>query len=103
MAGDLDLPLISDAQGVQELIEARKVIVVDMVELAVERASDVELKKLERITDEMTRMVENGRVEDYSKKNIQFHHLIAQAAHNRFLSHLFTAIRQFLDQFIRES
>jgi GntR family transcriptional repressor for pyruvate dehydrogenase complex len=103
LAGDLDLPLISDVQGVQELIEARRVIEVDMAELAVERASDAELNRLERITDEMTHMVETGRVEDYSKKDIQFHHLIAQAAHNRFLLHLFTAIRQFLDQFIRES
>ena len=103
LAGDLDLPLISDAQGVQELIEARRVIEVGMVELAVERASDAELNKLERILEEMTLMVETVGVENYSKKDIRFHHIIAQAAHNRFLLHLFTSIRQFLDQFIHES
>jgi GntR family transcriptional regulator, transcriptional repressor for pyruvate dehydrogenase complex len=103
LAGDLDLPLISDAQGVQELIEARRVIEVDMVELAVERASDAELNKLQSVLQEMTILVETGRVEEYSKRDIRFHHYIAQAAHNRFLMHLFTAIRQFLDQFIRES
>jgi GntR family transcriptional repressor for pyruvate dehydrogenase complex len=103
LAGDIELPLISDAQGVQELIEARRVIEVDMVELAVERASDAELNKLESILQEMTRLVETVRVEEYSKRDIRFHHFIAQAAHNRFLLHLFTAIRQFLDQFIRES
>lgn len=103
LAGDLDLPLISDTQGVQELIEARQVIEVDMVELAVERASDAELNKLERILEEMSRMVETVRVDNYSKRDIRFHHIIAQAAHNRFLLHLFTAIRQFLDQFIHES
>lgn len=103
LAGDLDLPLISDAQGVQELVEARRVIEVDMVELAVERASDSELNKLGVILEEMTLMVETGRVEDYGRRDIRFHSFIAQAAHNRFLLHLFTAIRQFLDQFIRES
>jgi len=103
LAGDLDLPLISDAQGVQELIEARRVIEIDMVELAVERASDAELDKLEGILEEMTRLSETLQVEEYSKRDIRFHHFIAQAAHNRFLLHLFTAIRQFLDQFIRES
>ena len=75
----------------------------DKVALAVERASDVELNNLERILEEMTLMVETMRVEDHTKTNIQFHHLIAQAAHNRFHFRLFTAIRQFPDQFIRES
>jgi GntR family transcriptional repressor for pyruvate dehydrogenase complex len=103
LAGNLDLPLISDSQGVQELIEARRVIEVDMVELAVERANDEELNNLRIILEEMTLMVETKRVEDYCKRDIQFHSIIAQAAHNRFLLHLFTAIRQFLDQFIRES
>jgi GntR family transcriptional repressor for pyruvate dehydrogenase complex len=103
LAGDLDLPLISDSQGVQELIEARRVIEVDMVELAVERSSDAELKQLGMILEEMTLMVESGRIEDYGKRDIRFHSIIAQAAHNRFLLHLFTAIRQFLDQYIRES
>jgi GntR family transcriptional repressor for pyruvate dehydrogenase complex len=102
-AGDLDLPLVSDAQGVQELAEARRVIEVDMVELAVVRASDAELLELDHLTHEMTRLVKARRVSDYVKSDIQFHHLIARAAHNRFLLHLFTAIRQFLDQFIRES
>lgn len=103
LAGNLDLPLISDTQGVHELIEARRVIEVDMVELAVERANDKELNNLGIILEEMTLMVETERVEDYGKRDIRFHSIIAQAAHNRFLLHLFTAIRQFLDQFIRES
>lgn len=101
--GDFDLPLISDAQGVKDLIEARRVIELDIVELAADRASDAELESLERVLEEMTRMVETGRVEDYGNTDIHFHDTIAQAAHNRFLLHLFTAIRQFLDQFIRES
>ena len=103
LAGELDLPLISDTQGVRELIEARRVIELDMVELAVDRATEAELKNLESILKEMNRLVQSLRVEEYSKKDIRFHHFIAQAAHNRFLMHLFTAIRRFLDQFLLES
>lgn len=74
-----------------------------MVELAVERAREAELNKLRLILEQMALMVETGRVEEYGIRDFRFHSTIAQAAHNRFLLHLFTAIRQFLDQFIRES
>jgi C4-dicarboxylate transporter DctM subunit len=50
------------------------------VELAVERASDAELKKLERILEEMSLMVETVRVENYSKRDIRFHHIILETA-----------------------
>jgi len=74
-----------------------------MVELAVERAGEAELNQLGMTLEDMTQMVATGRVEDYVKGDIRFHSIIAEAAHNRFLLHLFTAIRQFLDQYIRES
>ena len=103
LSGAFDLPLMSDADGTLELIETRRLIEIGMVELAVDRATPDELAHLGDVLREMSTLAEKGEVEGYRERDLVFHHLIAQAAHNRFLLHLFMTIRRFLEQFLKES
>lgn len=103
LAGSFDLPLMSDAEGIIELMETRQLIEVGMLHLAVDRATDEELKHMGQLLEEMSILAEEGCVKEYREKDLQFHHMIAQAAHNRFILHLFMTIREYLGQFLKES
>jgi len=96
-------PMVSGFGGALELIEARKVLEMAMIELAIERAGEEEINQLGRITEKLSRLAADQLVEEYRLMDIQFHYEIARAAHNRFLLHLFVTIRQFLNQFFAES
>ncbi|MEW5912176.1 MAG: FadR/GntR family transcriptional regulator [Thermodesulfobacteriota bacterium] len=103
LAGHLELPLISDAEATLQLVEARRVIELGVVSLAVTRASQEELEAIGQLLAEMERAVARGDVETYCTKDLLYHHLIAQAAHNRFLSSLFQNIRQPFEQFLTDT
>lgn len=100
---NLYAPMVSGFGGALELIEARKVLEIAIVELAIDRAGEEEINKLGRITEKLSRLAADQMVEEFRLMDIQFHYEIARAAHNRFLLHLFVTIRQFLNQFFAES
>lgn len=103
LSGTFDLPLMSDADGTLELMETRQLIEVGMVELAVDRSTAEELSRLKNVLKEMNALADKGEVDGYRERDLLFHHLIAQASHNRFILHLFVTIRRFLEQFLKES
>ncbi len=96
-------PLMSDAQGTADLIEARRFLEVDCIELAVEKATDQEIRKLGLLVEEMAAAVRENRLDDYVEKDVAFHQLIAESSHNRFMAHLFVTIRRLMERFIEES
>lgn len=100
---DLDLPLMSDIQATVELIETRRLIETGMMELAVEQASDKEIRQIGKVMDEMLNSAKNGHIAEYQEKDLMFHVLIAKATHNRYIIRLFQNIRQSLDQFLKEA
>ena len=100
---DLDLPLMSDSQATIELIETRRLIESGMMELAVERATEKEVRQIGKVMDDMTAAADKGDINEYQEKDLIFHVLIAKATHNRFIIRLFQNIRQSLDQFLKEA
>jgi len=96
-------PLVSDAQATKELIAARRLIEAGVVEMAVENATDEDLREIERLVTEMTKALGEDRTKDYSDLDMAFHHQIATASHNRYLVHVFVTIRSLMEQFIREA
>jgi GntR family transcriptional repressor for pyruvate dehydrogenase complex len=96
-------PLVSDVKASLELIEARRFIETGAAELAVEHATEKEIQKLGKIVRDMTRALDQGRPQDYSALDMEFHYQIAGAAHNRFVMHMFVTIRGLMEQFIREA
>ena len=94
---------MSDAQGTIELIETRRMFETGMIALVVVRASDEEIAEIGKVMDEMEDAFSRNAVNDYQEQDLIFHSLIARAAHNRFVMHVFQAIRRSFEQFLREA
>lgn len=96
-------PLISDQQATTELLEARRYIEIDAVELAVKNATSDEVEELEILIDRMTAAVKTKNISDYSESDAALHFAIAKASHNRFIVHTYINLRGIMEQYIRES
>lgn len=96
-------PLISDRQATIELIETRRFIEIGAAELAVKNGTAEQVREMGLLIDEMTRAINEGRIDDYIEQDVAFHFLVAKASHNRFLVNLFVTIRGFMEQYMRES
>jgi GntR family transcriptional repressor for pyruvate dehydrogenase complex len=99
----LSPPLVSDPQATLELVESRRFVEVDVVEMAVRNAEDKEIRRLRRIVADMTRALKAGRIEDYTDLDLALHYQIAEASHNRFMIHMFVNLRGLMEQFMRET
>lgn len=99
----LSPPLVSDEQATLELLEARRFIESAAVELAVAHAADAEIREMGALVRGMQQALDRGRPEVYSRLDMEFHHRIAAAAHNRFVMHMFVTLRGLMEQFIREA
>ena len=103
MAGEMEVPFMSDAEATLELNETRRLVEVGMVELAVDRATEQEITQLGMVLDRMREAARAGKVDEYRDQDFIFHDLLARAAHNRFSVHIFKSIRQAFQQFLAES
>jgi GntR family transcriptional repressor for pyruvate dehydrogenase complex len=99
----VDLPLISDAEATVELMEARRLIEVGLVRLAVAHAEEGEIEEIGRVLKSMEESAEPARMKEYVEWDLMYHHLIALAAHNRFAKTLFQNIRLAFEQFLKEA
>jgi DNA-binding FadR family transcriptional regulator len=79
---------------VEELIEAREILEMQLVALAAQRASDAQIARLEAILGQMEQAVTNP--ERYSEADVQFHLAMAEASGNRVLSQAMANIRASL-------
>ena len=102
-ADQISPPLVSNIQATLKLIEARRFIEAGVVELAVESATKDDLIKLGQIVEKMQVALRENRISDYSELDMNLHHQIARASHNRFMVHMFVTIRSLMEQFIREA
>jgi GntR family transcriptional repressor for pyruvate dehydrogenase complex len=96
-------PLISDQQATTELLEARRYIEIDAVELAVKNATSEELEELDQLIKRMVAAVKTKNIGDYSECDAMLHFSIAKASHNRFIVHTYINLRGIMEQYIRES
>jgi GntR family transcriptional repressor for pyruvate dehydrogenase complex len=103
LASNLELPFMSDAQGTIELIETRRLFETGMIALVVIRASDEEIAEIGAVIEEMQEAVLQNNINRYQEQDLIFHSLIARAAHNRFVMHVFQAIRRSFEQFLKEA
>ena len=103
IANNLELPFMSDAQGTIELIETRRLFESGMIALVVVRATDEEIAEIGKVMDEMKDAVSRNAIDDYQGLDLVFHSLLARAAHNRFVTHLFQEIRRSFEQFLKEA
>ncbi|MEW5722706.1 MAG: FadR/GntR family transcriptional regulator [Thermodesulfobacteriota bacterium] len=103
MAEHVSPPLVSDEAATLELVEARRFLETGVVELAVERATMADVRRLGRLVKDMTIALKEDRTDEYTQLDMAFHYAVAAASHNRFLVHLFVTIRGLMEQFMRET
>jgi GntR family transcriptional repressor for pyruvate dehydrogenase complex len=94
LAKPLSWGLLMGERSTRELIEARRVVEVELAGLAAERATDVEIATIGMHLDRM-----RGHLDDpdaYSRCDVEFHLAVASGGHNRVLHHMVDTVRQIL-------
>jgi GntR family transcriptional regulator, transcriptional repressor for pyruvate dehydrogenase complex len=89
------LPVL-DRRAVEELIEAREVLELQIAELAARRATLEQIEELRRRADALDEAAANPN--DYPDADVEFHLALAEAAGNRFLLRAMVDIRTLLKQ-----
>jgi GntR family transcriptional regulator, transcriptional repressor for pyruvate dehydrogenase complex len=89
------LPVL-DRRAVEELIEAREVLELQIAQLAARRATPEQIEELRRRAEAMDAASANPN--DYPDADVEFHLALAEAAGNRFLVRAMTDIRTLIKQ-----
>ena len=91
----------SDSEGIGELVEARRLMEVEIAGLAAERATPEDIQTLESFTNEMENVV--GDPEAFLEADLGFHLALGAAAHNRILINALQLIRNLMSQWIQNA
>lgn len=97
----LALVILNQREAIAELYEARRVLEPPIAGLAARRAGPDELAEMVRILEEQAREVAAGRTG--LLQDAAFHTAIGQAAHNRAITRIVTALMDLLTQTREES
>jgi GntR family transcriptional regulator, transcriptional repressor for pyruvate dehydrogenase complex len=100
VAEQRDLPVRPAApvtrEEVEELIEARELIGLQIVAMAAERASADHIRRLREVVARMQELVSDA--DRYPDADVEFYLLVAEAAHNRFLRQSMHELSQLIRQ-----
>lgn len=88
----------SSEADAQELVEARKLIEIELSGLAAERATPTDLKEIGLHLDQMENST--GDVDQFLRSDIAFHLAVGQASHNNILMNALLLIRNLLQNWI---
>jgi GntR family transcriptional repressor for pyruvate dehydrogenase complex len=101
LAKPLSLRLLRSGRGTAELIEARRVLEVELAGLAAERATPEEIGAIEVGLVEMEATQHD--VERYIESDVRFHLAIARGAHNDVLLDLLQTLQYIVRRWIVQS
>lgn len=91
----------SDQESLKELVEARRLMEVELAGLAAERATAQDIQALETYTSDMEKAVHDSQV--FLEADLSFHLAIGTAAHNRILINALHLIRNLMRQWIQNT
>jgi GntR family transcriptional repressor for pyruvate dehydrogenase complex len=86
--------LLMSERSTRELIEARRVVEVELAGFAAERASAEEVAEIGRCLEAMRASLADP--DAYSRHDVAFHLAVATAGHNLVLHHVVDTLRQLL-------
>ena len=95
--------LLMDRETTFELLEARLFIESALASLAAKKAIPKDIAELGTLVQGMKKDLNQGDIEAFSEKDLEFHLLIANASRNRVLTRILQTIRDMLHQFIGEA
>jgi GntR family transcriptional regulator, transcriptional repressor for pyruvate dehydrogenase complex len=93
--------LLLGERTMDEVIEARRLVEVDLAGLAAERACEEEITALAQQLERMR--ASRGNADSYSDQDMAFHLAVGQAAHNRILSQVLQTMRHIIRAWIRKN
>ena len=91
----------SDQEDARELVEARRLMEVELAGLAAERATPEDIQTIEKYMREMESGVRNQ--EAFLEADLAFHLAVGEAAHNRILINALHLIRNLMRQWIQNT
>ncbi|MHC1724794.1 MAG: FadR/GntR family transcriptional regulator [Syntrophobacteraceae bacterium] len=94
--------LLLQPSTVREFMEARVIIEVSTVRLAVMRADEEVLAELEEIVRKQKVAIRSGNVEEFIKQDVEFHFCLARASGNKVLLQFLGAVTDLMRRFIKE-
>jgi len=103
-AGDTELEkllaigLVLERCSMSEVIEARRILEVQAVRLAAERRQPEDLEKIEAALEQMAATGNDPQAA--AAHDLRYHILLAEASHNRVISHLLNGLRPLLEIWI---
>ena len=83
-------------RDIQDAFRSRTAIEVITVELAAERITDIESKKLDAILDRTNNAIRNGLLGEVMKENERFHHFIASCTGNSLMEQLIARVYDYI-------
>ena len=89
-----DVALLADSRGLWDLFELRKLVEVQIAELAARRATGADLDRCEQALHNLEAAAQADTPEPYVLADIEFHQTIAAAAGNRMLGLLLEGLRE---------
>ncbi len=95
----VDYKLILKQVSEQDLLEARRVLEVQLVGLSAKRATPEDLQAIHNIMERMEQKIGENKLEDYIVDDVDFHLTIASSAHNTVLTQQIMTIRGLLIDF----
>jgi len=101
LAKPLSLGFLRGGRGTAELIEARRLLEVELAGLAAKRASAEEVTSMEDALAEMH--AHQKDVERYTESDIHFHLAVARGAHNEVLFDLLETLQHIIRKWIVKS
>ena len=90
----LFLGLLITERTAQEFFEARRLLEVELIGMAAERASDREVSEIQAWLEAMNTCLEDAQA--YASADFEFHLAIARCAHNTVLFRVVDTLRRFL-------
>lgn len=97
----LSLILLLNDNVAEELLELRRVLEIDCVKLAAERASETEIKELESYIEDL--LSSSGYEEESIKADKMFHYTVARASGNKVLLFFMRSISEAMDFHIKNT
>lgn len=97
----LSLILLLNDNVAEELLELRKVLEIDCVKLAAERATEAEIKELQSYIEDL--LSSSGYEEESIKADKMFHYTIARASGNKVLLFFMRSISEAMDFHIKNT
>jgi GntR family transcriptional regulator, transcriptional repressor for pyruvate dehydrogenase complex len=100
---DMDLPAGFDSEASLELMAARRIVEVGLVNIAARRADDEEINRLGQTLEALDQIHKKPDKKAFSDNDLVFHQLVAMASHNRFAIFLFHSLCQAFYRLLDDS